>query len=43
MEAVRTAWACRPDEKVSVKEVLLSTPVRGVLSIDPLMLDGRAP
>lgn len=37
MEQLRIAWACNVLENVRVNEVLESTPVRGVLSIEPLM------
>lgn len=46
MLQLRIAWAAREEVSVGVKErvntVLLSTPVRGVLSMLPVMVDGRA-
>lgn len=37
IEQLRTAWACKVLENVSVNEVLASTFVRGVLSIELLI------
>ena len=43
MLQLRFAWALRCSVNVSVQDVHSSTPVRGVLSIEPVMDVGRAP
>ena len=43
MLQLRFAWALRCSVNVSVQDVHSSTPVRGVLSIEPVIDVGRAP
>lgn len=43
MPQLRIACAWRCSVKLRIQEVHISTPVRGVLSIEPVMDVGRAP